>query len=292
MDNIIFQIEGGLGKNILSTAVIRAINETYPDTKITVVTAYPDIWRCNPRIDKAIQFGKTDYFYKENIKNKNVEVFLHDPYRSNDYILGKKHLTEIWCDLCKVEWKGEKPELYFTELEFEFVKTYVNKTDRPIFMIQPFGGSENQSHKYSWARDITPGIAQEIVNHMSKNYRVIQISRPDQMILEGVELLKDLSTRQLILAMILSDKRLFIDSFMQHAAAALELKSEVIWIVNDPKVLGYTLHNNLVTNFEVGDLRNSLYQPFDILGDPIQLATSINKLFDSKAIIEQIESQD
>jgi hypothetical protein len=76
---------------------------------------------------------------------------------------------------------------------------------------------------------------------------------------------------------------------MQHVAASLSLPSNVLWIANSPNTLGYSIHNNIECEFEKGSLKNSVYEPYDILGDPIQLATPPNVLFDSKQIISKIK---
>ena len=284
---IVFQIEGGIGKNVMATAVIRSISNSFPDRKIIIVTAYPEIWECNPRIYRIYQFGQISYFYNDFIDGKDTILFLQEPYRHEDYILKRKHITHVWCEICGVEWSGDTPELYFTKLESDFVSTIINK-DKPIFMIHAFGGAEDQMHKYSWARDMPPSLAQDVVDHMSKEYRVIQIKRQDQLSLNNVEYLS-LNSRQLALSLLESDKRFFIDSYMQHAAAALSIPSNVLWIANSPKTLGYSIHNNIECEFDKGSLKNSVYEPYDILGDPIQLATPPNILFDSDYIISLLK---
>lgn len=289
MESIIFQIDGGIGKNVVATAVVRAINKKYPDKKIVIVTAYSDVWTCNPRVHRVIQFGQQNYFYNDFVEDKNTLFFLQEPYKHQDYIYNRKHLTELWCDLCGVEWDGEKPELYFTNLEYDFVADTIKK-DKPIFLVQPFGGAQNQQHKYSWARDIPPQVAQDVVNHMRKDYRVIQVRREDQIALDGAEYLS-LNPRFLALSILMSDKRLFIDSYMQHAAAALNQPSTVLWIANSPNVLGYTLHNNIQAKFQYGSLKTAMYDPYDILGDPIQLATPPTGLFKSDDIIAALTTE-
>jgi hypothetical protein len=62
---LILQIEGGIGKNIVATSVVRAISNQYLDRKIIILTAHIDIWMCNPRIYKVLEFGKTPYFYQD-----------------------------------------------------------------------------------------------------------------------------------------------------------------------------------------------------------------------------------
>jgi hypothetical protein len=283
---VVLHIEGGIGKNVIATAVIRAIQKKYKNRKIVVLTAYPDIFELNPRVYKTYQFGQTSYFYQEYIENKDTIVMSHDPYRESDYVYRRKHLSQIWCDIYGLDWDGEQPELYFTQLESEFVQTLINK-DKPVFLINAFGGAVNQQHKYSWARDIPPVLAQEIVDEASKYYRVIQVRREDQIALKNCEYLS-MSIRQLALALFFSDRRLLIDSYLQHAAAALNLPSVVLWSCNSPKVFGYKIHTNISSNFKAASLKNSLYDAYDIAGDPIQLATPPGVMFNKQQILKAL----
>ena len=287
----IIQIEGGVGKNVMATAVVRAINIEHPNHKIVVVTAHPDVWLNNQRVHKVIQFGTLQYFYNDYVKDKGSFLFLHDPYKTTEYIYRRKHVTEIWCELCGVKWDGERPEMYFTQLENDFCSSMITKDERPIFMINAFGGAENQQHKYSWARDIPPVIAQAVVDELSKRFRVIQIRRQDQISLNNAESYS-VNLRQSVLMLLQSDRRLLIDSLMQHAAAAFGLKSTVIWACNSPIALGYGIHDNIYANFQPGDLKNSVYEPYDIAGDPAQLASSPADMFNLEAIIKSLDIED
>jgi hypothetical protein len=70
----------------------------------------------------------------------------------------------------------------------------------------------------------------------------------------------------------MSDKRLLMDSFAEHAAAALNKPSTVLWIANSPKVFGYDLHTNIIANPEttVPELRNAYLGKYNIGGDPVE----------------------
>lgn len=287
----ILQIEGGVGKNVMATAVVRAINNAHPGHKVVVVTAHPDIWLNNQRVHKVLQFGKQEYFYEEYVKDKNSLIFLHDPYKTSDYIYRRKHVTEIWCELCNLKWDGERPEMYFTQLENDFCSSMIGKDERPILMINAFGGAENQQHKYSWARDIPPAIAQKVVDELSSRFRVIQIRRPDQIALNNAESYT-VNLRQGMLMLLQSDRRLLIDSLMQHTAASFGLKSTVLWICNSPIALGYGIHDNIYANFHAGDLKNSYFEPYDISGDPVQLATAPVDMFDFDTIIKSLDIEE
>ena len=83
-----------------------------------------------------------------------------------------------------------------------------------------------------------------------------------------------------------SKKRLLIDSYLQHAAASLNLPSVVLWACNSPRVFGYKIHTNISAKLQPASLKNSMYEPFDILGDPLQLATHPGSLYNKVDVLK------
>ena len=67
---LIFHVEGGLGKNIASTAVVTHLKKKYPDRRIIVVSPYPEIFLNNKYIYRVYRFGATPYFYDDYIMEK------------------------------------------------------------------------------------------------------------------------------------------------------------------------------------------------------------------------------
>jgi hypothetical protein len=45
-----------------------------------------------------------------------------------------------------------------------------------------------------------------------------------------------------------AQKRVLIDSCLQHAASAFKLPSTVLWVGTSPTVFGYNIHNNIIAN--------------------------------------------
>ena len=91
--------------------------------------------------------------------------------------------------------------------------------------------------------------AQAIVNKHKDQYHIFQVTRPDGYQLEGVERVEQqLSNIELFAILVNAQKRVLIDSCLQHAAAAFKLPSTVLWIGTSPTVFGYKLHNNIVAN--------------------------------------------
>ena len=112
---IVFEIKGGAGKNVMATAVIKALKKQYPESSIIIVTAWDDLWYNNPNVYKILKFGELKYFYDDYIKDKDTKIMILNPYDAEDYIYGRKNLIEIWCDLYNIPYNGEQPELFFTQ---------------------------------------------------------------------------------------------------------------------------------------------------------------------------------
>jgi hypothetical protein len=287
----IFHIEGGIGKNILATSVVSSLKSSDPDRKIILVTAWPQVWFNNPDIEQVYAFGSINNFYKNYIKDKDTKIYRMEPYHSEDYILKKNHLINIWCELIGVKWNGVPPRLFFSPLEVEYLKLkMLQNVNKPIFLLHTNGGP-NAQRPYSWYRDIPFKNSQEIVEHYKNEYHIYQIGYEGQDLIEGCHKLT-LDTREIIGCLMISRKRLLIDSFSQHASAALGIKSVVCWIGNTPDVLGYSTNINIFPNVQpVLDTYHSSYlEDFDIGGSPVQFPYDRLKLFDTEEIIKAIDA--
>jgi hypothetical protein len=284
-------IEGGLGKNILATAVVSALKASDPERNIVVVSAWPQVWFNNPDVYQIYPFGQVANFYKSFIKDQDTKVYRIDPYHHQDYILNKKHLIDVWCDLYNIPNIGASPKLYFSPLELEYIRIKIlNGVTKPIFLLHTSGGGVSpNSRPYSWYRDIPAQNAKDVVDYFKNDYHIYQIGYEGQGLIDGANKLT-LETREILAAPLFSQKRLFIDSFSQHAAVALDKKSVVCWIGNDPNVLGYKSHVNVKPNVKpVYDTYHSSYlEDFDIGGNPVQFPYDRLKIFDSSEIINKL----
>jgi len=287
----IFHIEGGMGKNIMATAVIRAFKKANPEYKIIVVTAWDAPFFFNPDVHQVYNFGQMPYFYDHFVFD-DTKIFRIDPYHTEDHIMQRKHLTKTWCDLYDIPFDGEEPKMYLNPRELEIARDKIKPDHRPIMLLQTHGGAQQQYSKKSWARDMPIEIAQGIANFFSKSYRILHIRREDQPALANVEPLV-LPHRELYAVFPLSKKRLFIDSFSQHAAASLGLKSTVCWIVNKPEVFGYEKNDNILPNAEVVNEFNkySYVEKHDISGQVQQFPYNTVNLFDINQIINSVKNQ-
>lgn len=282
---VIFHVDGGIGKNIMATAVVRAIQKTFPDRKIIVVASHEEFWINNPRIERLYNTNQLTYFYRDYIENCDTIIFSHDPYRDNGYIQQNQHLVEVWCNMFNIVFDGITPEIYYTPREIRFIETSYNIKD-PFVIIQPHGGAQQQ--EYSWTRDIPLENGLEIVNYYKNNgLKVFQIKTENQPLIPGAEALT-LPVRHIVWLLKYAQERILIDSFAQHGAAALGLESKVIWIANSPTVFGYQLHNNIVCALpEVfrTDKYSYMLKYDAIMGNVHEFPYNDHKLFDTNLII-------
>jgi hypothetical protein len=288
---IIFESQGGHGKQCMATAVIRAIKKQYPDRKLIWVTPWDGPAFYNPDIFRFYLFNQMQYFKDDFLKDDTI-IMKQDPYNETNHILRKEHLTETWCKMFNVPYDGYKPKIYLNPRELEIARDKIKPDNRPIMLLQTHGGSPNgQYSKKSWYRDMPIEIAQKLVNYFNKSYRILHLKSPEQPVLQGVEML-NLPYRELYAVFPLSTKRLFIDSFAQHVAAALDLQSTVVWIGNNPEVFGYPENLNILPNAQyVNELNKFSYLQDDISGQIQAFPYDTVNVFDINKIIEAVNKQ-
>jgi hypothetical protein len=287
--NIIFQINGGIGKCVMATAVCEAIKKQYPDSKLIVVSGYADVFLNNPHVYRSYQFGGISYFYSEFIEGQKYMILAHDPYVQTEYVEQKEHLIKTWCDMFGIKYNGEQPKLYLTDREKKFFEQKFT-SDRPVLLLQTNGGAQTE-HKYSWARDIPSTVVVKVIEHFRREYNVVHIRRDDQNQFDGTFGVTD-TFRALAVLVSMSSKRLLIDSFSQHVAASMNLPSTVCWIANSPVVFGYSMHTNILANpfTTKPELRNSYFGKFNIAGDLLEFPyNNEDEIFDVDKIIKSLE---
>jgi hypothetical protein len=294
----IFSIQGGLGKIIASIAVAKCIKNNFPSRKLIVVCPYPDVYLNLPFVDRVYQLGATSYFYQTYIENQDSLIFSNEPYLTTDHIHKRLPLIQSWCKMYGLEYHGEIPELHFNSLQKKISKDVWVKNEKPVMVIHTNGGLIQPDAKpYLWARDLPFNVAQEIVDKYRKDYTIYQCTKANSPKLINANVVEwnqnmKLSTMEFLSIILHSDKRVLIDSCLQHAAAALKLPSVVLWNGTSKTTFGYDLHTNIETikpqNFK---LPNSYLFDFDFNGNEAEYPFDENEeLFDIDKIFEAIET--
>jgi ADP-heptose:LPS heptosyltransferase len=289
-NTIIFQCDGGLGKSIMATAVLKAIKKEYKKANIIVITHYTDVFINNPNVNKVLHHQQVSNLYKTYIHNKDTKVFITDPYSTSDFITENNHLLKIWCELYGLKYDGEQPEIFISKAEKEYFEPFY-KLDKPIMAIQPNGGAVGQALKYSWTRDLPASVVNDVINYFKNDYSILHIKRNDQMTYENTIGALD-SWRSIAIMLTLSTKRLFIDSSSMHIATALNLPSVVGWIGTNPKVFGYDMHTNILAKEPTKEMNfeSNSYTKYQLFEDIATMPYNhFGEIFDTQSIINALK---
>ena len=289
---IIFHVEGGIGKNIMATAVAEAISKAHPDRKLIVCAPWAAVWVNNPHIERFYMLGATPYFFEDYIKGKDAWIFKSEPYHHHDFLNGRRYLADIWCEQVGVPYNGEMPTLLLSKNEKDNMARKLQGFGKPIFALQTNGGGP-QDYPVSWVRDVPFSNLKEVLNEINKEYKIIHIRRKDQLEIKGVDYIETPNIRDLFALIDYSHNRLLIDSFGHHAAVALDRPSTVLWPVDNVKTLGYPeFHNNIVSTADTRKVHliDSYLGANPINGEFLHECPFDNDdIFDSKKVLDSLD---
>ena len=267
-------MNGGIGKNIASTAVLRSLSAKLKEP-ISVITGWPLVYHGNPHVDQVWQFGQMDHFYDQHAAD-GVWLLDAEPYRHPGYTAKDRHLLEVWCELLGCDWDGELPDLFLFKEEDRKAENFIQnlKKHKPVLITQFLGGPVPQQGQpdppEGQRRTVPQEIAQKIVDRYADEYNVLHIASAEQPGLHNATPLHD-QLRVVFAAIKHADKLLLIDSFAQHAAAAFGKEATVLWCGTSPDVLGYDLHQNItIANCPTPQCMRPYSWLFDSLAGGIQ----------------------
>jgi hypothetical protein len=121
---------------------------------------------------------------------------------------------------------------------------------------------------------------------------VIQVCRDQVQAINGIEaVFAPMSNMELFALLLHSQKRVLIDSCLQHAAAALNLPSTVLWIGTSSNAFGYEMHNNIHAKLpESAKLPDSYLFDYNFNGMVHECPLLNLDIFDTSEIINSIKS--
>jgi len=290
----LFHVQGGFGKHIAATAVAKCIKNNHPSRELILTAVYTEIYQNLPFVDRVYQLGNTSYYYQTYVEDMDSLIFANEPYFTTDHVNKKLPLIQTWSKMYGLKYKGEMPQITFNHLQKKIAKEFwINRSNgKPILVIQTNGGLLNEQRPYLWARDMPIALAQKLVDHYEKDYHIFQITKPTGEVLDGVEVINTpMSNMELVSILLQSEKRIFIDSCMQHAAAALKMPSVVLWNGTSPKVFGWDMHTNIQARKPAKfKLPNSVFFDFDFIGVEAEYpyVDEEEDIFDFDKIIEAV----
>jgi len=256
---VVFHVEGGLGKNVASTAVIKNIAEKYQDRKIIVMASFPEVFLNNPYVHRVYRMGMTPYFWEDYINGKDTVIMRREPYFESSHMMQQSPLHETWHKMYDLPYNKDKdlPELYMNMIQADMPITW--QRQRPILLLHTNGGPlMDGAPIYAWSRDMPRYVAEAIVQNYGQQYHIIQVCKHQSQAIQSplVEVVdRQMSNFELFSLVRASAKRVLIDSCLQHAAAAFSLPSVVLWIGTHPEMFGYKMHSNIKSKEPVGNVK-------------------------------------
>ena len=286
--NIIFESYGGVGKVIMSTAIVKKLKQKFPESNIMVVTSQPSVWLNNPYVKHIYTPDQKPALNGLYINgNRDVEILMREPYAESNFLLNKKHLLETWSDLYELDYNNELPEFYLDSTELErYKKSY--DTSKPIMVIHPNGGYIVE-FGYNWARDLPTEVTQQIINDNKDKYTIYHIKGKDQKLKYDNVIEETGNIRKVAVLLTLAEKILSVDTFTQHLAVALRKKATVCWVTTKPKVFGYNFHSNIISNEPEFYTPSNQYFGYNLI-EPIENLPyrDTGRIFDVEKIINSL----
>jgi hypothetical protein len=219
--NLLLHISGGIGKCILATAVIRSYREANPESKVVVVSGYPEVFINNPDVHKNFSFA-TAYLWQDYYGQPGWKVSAHDPYMEEAWIKNYKvHLVDIWCNMLGVPSVQKTPLLFFSGPELDDLQTLASSiiTDLPLMVVQSTGGANPGAR--SWTRNPSTEELNDLLGQFKATHFIVHLCLRETPVLTNAnDRLVDLNRRQAMALVYYAEAFVGIDSFGMHARAA------------------------------------------------------------------------
>jgi hypothetical protein len=294
----IFQVMGGLGKNVASTAVAQAIKKAYPDRELICLASWPELWANLPFVYRVFPLGNVQYFYDEYVDGKDSLFFLQEPYFTSTHINKTHRLVESWCMMYGLTYQGEQPVLKINSEQKKAIRNFYEPKfeGKPFLLIHTNGGLFTSERPHAWARDMPFDVATKVAKHFSKTHFIMQVTRPSSPKIDGVFIRQEqLSNTELMGLLELTDKRLLIDSSLQHGAAAFNLPSTVLWNATSSVIFGHNIHDNIQAKEKPKkSLPGSVYFDYQFDGNENEFPyeeEDLKDLYNIDEIISSLEKQ-
>jgi ADP-heptose:LPS heptosyltransferase len=234
---------GGVGDSLLSTPTFRTLKEQYPDCKISVLctnATHYDVFKYNPDIDKLLKLPK--WVTKLN------EVILYFLFKMVDYewlsygllrpsLYYQKPAAKIVGELLNIEVKNTKPYIYLTLNEEIEARRIVSQYKNPIAINPTSRTTKNQEWSLEqWER---------LVKKMP-DVTFIQLGLKDETYIQGAIDYRGKTSLRMSIAMLKYMKGFVgVETFLGHAAVAVDVPSVILFGPSNPAIWGYDSNHNI-----------------------------------------------
>jgi hypothetical protein len=251
-----YLIEGGLGKAIAFSALVKKISEKEGE-KIKIITHYPDVFCWSPYVEK-VYFAPN--YAQERQEDETIEYL--EPYKC-EYQFNRQHICSWWAERLEVEFdpNSDLPEIALGKEAIEAGQRAIAPYEgKEIGLIQfsggqpPEGFDEHSIYDYNLMRvqrNYPIQMANVLTRRLSAKYpnilwlNFVLKNEPDIANTTKIEtpyigIMEFIKRAQYIVA---------IDSSLAHFAAAAQKPAIALWnsfASAQPHKYGWYIHRNLI----------------------------------------------
>ena len=239
--------QGGAGRQVVLTAAIRHLKNTYPKDEILVASSWPEIFDGNEDISRILNLNEASNFWYDFIRDFDGEIYAQDPYLTAPWMRDLPvHLRDIMTDQFGLKRGDAIPHIHINEAELTNLQLGLH-TDKPVCVIHLNGGSGEEA-KYAWPRDVKWQQIEANLDRLAQKYYIVQLGLPNQKWnhYPKAQWVDTMTLRQACVLTYVADYFVGIDSVFQHVRASSNRGGDVYWIASKPERLGWKNMKNIV----------------------------------------------
>lgn len=262
----LINVEGGLGKNIMLTAILVEFKAKKGYDEVYVISPYFDVFKaCSVVTDAFPPMQGT--LYQELVLDEECDIYWKEPYSNQRFIKKQCHLFEAWAEELGFE-LDNNPATYEPLLDkipeeypavAKAVEEYLSKWQNNFCLVQFSGGQspltpmqdkngqpvQYRAEQEALKRNYFKG--EKVVQLLQKKYpgaTIVHFALPNEPTIEGaVKIQVPYLAYHLIAAK--AKEIVCIDSSLQHLATGTNDNITVIWGETRPEHFGYMRNRNV-----------------------------------------------
>lgn len=264
----LINVEGGLGKNIMLTAILKELKEKGGYDEVYVISPYHDVFKACSVVTDAFQPG-LGTLYQELVLDPECDVLWKEPYSNQLFIKKQCHLFDAWFDEFGIDTDIHTepstlvPQLDNVEKEYPQLRKIADEKmaewNHNFCMVQFTGGQSPLSPMQDQNGNPVPYMnAQEAIKrNYHKGEQVVKLLKekwPDTTIVHfalpnepSIEGAVKIEVPYLTYHLLAKEAKeiICIDSSLQHLATGVNDNITVIWGETRPEHFGYDCNRNI-----------------------------------------------
>lgn len=263
----LINVEGGLGKNVMLTAILEEFKEKGGYDELYVISPYFDVFKACSVVTEAFPVGQGT-LYQELVLDDDCDVFWKEPYSNQKFIKKQCHLFEAWAEEFgfKLTGKGmdyvpqldkiaevfpavkQAAEQYLTEWNHNFCVVQFNGGQSPLGPMMDQNGNPVPYNDQQEAIKRNYFKGNEIVRLLKEKHgedcTIVHFALPNEPSIEGTV---KVQMPYLAYHLIAPEAKEIIctDSSLQHLSTGVNENITVIWGETRPEHFGYNCNRNV-----------------------------------------------